>query len=362
MRIFDRYLIKNISHSYIFISLVFIGLYFIIDLFSSLSDILESKPSFLIIIQYYLYSMPLIILRVSPLALLISTLYTFGELNKNNEIISVRASGLSILRVAAPAVFFALFISIFTFFIQEKTLLYSQRKVEEIKERFLNKQTDTKIEEKNIAFTSGNMIIFSETFSPSQKTLKNVMIFQEDKNQTIFKKIICKKIMFKDNAWIGKNVSEYNIDAQGELLNIPVNSKTKKIDLKEKPKELLSKKSIFSQYYSLNTLRKEIRRLKQIKAGSFLSNLIIDYYQKMAEPFSHLFLIIGILPLALEIKKRKVALSSLGVGFIFGFIYYSFFSFSIALGKSGLIIPFFSAWLAPLFFLTIGITGLLLIK
>ena len=93
-----------------------------------------------------------------------------------------------------------------------------------------------------------------------------------------------------------------------------------------------------------------------------LANLIIDYYHKMTEPFIHLFLVIGILPLALEIRRRKVALSSLGVGFIFGFIYYVLSSFSIALGKSGFILPFFSAWTAPFFFLTVGITGLLLIK
>ncbi len=362
MRIFDKYLLKNIIYSYIFIALIFIGLYFIIDLFSNLENILETKPSFLKIIQYYLYSIPLIILQVSPLALLISTLYTFGELNKNNEIISIRASGLSVLRIAAPALFFALFVSIFIFFLQEKTLIHSQRKAEEIKEQFLHKQTNTKTEEKNIAFTSGNMIIFAETFSPSKKTLTNVMVFQEGKNQTIVKKIICKRIVFENDSWVGKNVMEYNIDKQGELLDIPINLKTKKIDLREKPKELLLKQSIFSQFYSLNTLKREIYRLKQINAGSFLSNLIIDYYRKIAEPFSHFFLIIGILPLALEIKKRKVALSSLGVGFIFGFIYYVLFSFSIALGKSGILLPFFSVWLTPLFFLTIGITGLLLIK
>ena len=122
------------------------------------------------------------------------------------------------------------------------------------------------------------------------------------------------------------------------------------------------KKSIFAQYSSLTKLGREIERLRKVKDNNLLSTLTIDYYQKIAEPFTHLFLVLGILPLALEIKKRKVGLSSLAVGLISGFIYYCLSSFSIALGKSGVILAIFSPWLAPVFFLTVGLTGLLLLK
>ena len=110
MRVLDKYIVKHVARGYLFILLTFIGLYFIIDLFSNLSDILKTKPSLDILVQYYLHSLPLIILRVSPPSLLISTLYTFGELNRNNEIISFRASGLSILKIASPVIFFSLIV------------------------------------------------------------------------------------------------------------------------------------------------------------------------------------------------------------------------------------------------------------
>ena len=206
------------------------------------------------------------------------------------------------------------------------------------------------------------MIFFAEKFLPKTKTLQNVIIFQKDKDDNIVKKTICKNIIYEYEFWVGKNIIEYDLNKEGNIVNIPLNLDTKKIDLKEKPKDLIFKKSIFSQFSSLNNLKKEINSLKKVKAGNRLSNLIIDYYQKMAEPFSHFFLIIGILPLALEIKRRKVALSSLGIGLIFYIVYYTLSSFSIALGKSGIILPIFSAWLTPLFFLTVGVTGLILMK
>jgi len=362
MRILDKYIIKNLGSGYLFILLVFVGLYFIIDIFSNLSDMLESKPPLGMIFQYYLYSLPLIILRVSPFSLLISTLYTFGELNKNNEIISIRSAGLSILRIAAPVIFFAFFISIITFFIQEKILIYSQKEVEDIKLRFIKKDGLAEAEERNLAFASGNMIFFVEKFIPKAQTMEHVIIFIEDKNRNIAQKIICKNITYEYGFWIGREVITYNLDKEGNIIDTPLNIGVKRIGLKEKPEELIFKKSIFSQFYSLSNLQEEISRLKKVKAKNLLANLTIDYYQKIAEPFSHFFLVIGVLPLALEIKKRKVSLASLGVGLGFGFVYYTFSSFSIALGKSGVILPFFSAWLAPFFFLAVGVSGIILIK
>jgi len=362
MRILDRYIVKNVSLGYLFILLVFIGLYFVADIFTNLSDVLKAKTPALILVQYYVASLPLIFLRVSPLALLISTLYTFGELNKNNEIVSIRSSGTSIIRIAFPVIFFALFLSVATFFIQEKTLMQSQKKVDDIKTHFIKKSITATSEERNLAFTSGDRIFFVQRFLPKKGILKNVIIFKGGEGRRLEKKIVCKEIVYEYGFWIAKDIIEYSLDADGNISDTPTSSLTKIISLKEKPRELLLKRSMFSQFSSLSHLKKEISRLEKVKAGSLLANLTIDYYQKVAEPFSHLFIVIGILPIALEIKKRKAALSSLGIGFIFSFIYYVLSSFSIALGKSGIILPFLSVSLAPAFFLTVGITGLLLIR
>jgi len=362
MRILDKYIIKGLAKAYFFILIVFVVLYLMVDIFSTLSSILKHHTPLLILGQYYLHSLPLILLRVSPVSLLISTLYVFGELNKNNEIISIRASGISILRLAFPVICFAFVASTAMFFVQEKMLITSQKKVEDIKSHYIKKKITSTTVENNLAFTSGDMIFFAQKFSPKEETLQNVIIFKENENKIITKKILCKKIIYEYGFWIGKDIIEYSLDDKGNITDIPIALSTKKIDLQEKPNELIYKKSIFSQFSSLSKLKREMNRLKKLKAKKLLANLTIDYHQKIVEPFSHLFLVIGILPLALEIKKRKVGLSSLGVGFIFGFIYFTLGSFSVALGKSGAILPLFSAWLAPLFFITVGISGLLLIR
>jgi len=314
------------------------------------------------LLQYYIYSLPLILLTVSPFAMLIGSLYAFGELNKNNEIVTIRTCGVSIIKIASSAIFFSLLVSMIIFFVQEKTLLFSQKKVEELKSKFKKENLSFIPDEQNIAFTSQNMIVFAKNFSPRKGTLENVIIFEENENRVIEKKIISKTIAYKDKTWVGQNIIEYALNDDGNIKGIPLNWSEKDIKIKENPRELLLKKSIFAKFSSLKTLGEEIKRLKKLKATHLLNNLTIDYHQKIAEPFYNFFLVIGILPLALEIKKRKVALSSLGAGFVFGLIYYAMASFSIALGKSGLIISFLSAWVAPLFFLSVGIAGIILMR
>jgi lipopolysaccharide export system permease protein len=364
MRILDKYILKKISRSYFFIVVVFICLYFIIDLSYTLSDILKTKPPAGIIVEYYLNMMPLIFLTISPFSLPIAVFYTFGELNKNNEVLSMRASGISILRLSFPIIFFALSISIIALFMQEKFLLTSQKKIEQIKINFIKKNFSSSSEETNIAFSSQNLIFFIGKFLPQKKTMQDVTMFQEDEQGEITKKILSKAVVYENNTWQGKDIVEYRLDKKGNIGGTPIYWKRKQIPLEEKPEALLLKKnSLFMlSSFSLKNLRKEIRQLKKIKAYDKLSHFVIDYHRKFVEPLSHFFIIIGIVPLALEVKKRRAAFSSLGLGIISDFAYYSLMFFAIALGKAGVILPLFASWLAPLFFLTFGIAGLIFLK
>jgi len=361
MRILDKYILKNVFSSYIFILLVFVGLHFIIDLFSLLSDILKNKPPIFVLSNYYLNMLPLIFLRVSPFSLLMGTLYTFGEMNKNNEIVSMRASGISITRIVLPVIFISLLISSLSFFVQEKILIYSQRKVEEIKEKYIKKSFPQKIE-RNFAFRSKNKIFFVKSFNPKSNVLEEVVIFEEDENQDIVKKYICQRIIYQDKEWWTKNIIEYKLNSKGDIKEGPLSWEKKKIDLEETPKKISLKKNNFFEFISLKELKKEIKRLKKIKASSLLFSLIIDYHKKIVLPLTHFFLVIGVLGFALEIRKRRVALSSLGIGFLVSFFYYCLFSFSVALGKAGVILPYLASWVSALFFFTVGISALLLIK
>lgn len=360
MLICDRYIIKHIISAYIYVLLIFTGLYLVIDIFSHLNYLLKSKPPLGIIVKYYALMFPFIFLKISPFAFLISNLFSLGEMNKNNEIISLRASGISILRICLPIIFLSLFVSAVFFLIQEKIVIKSQNKVETIKRKFIEKKANLSLQE-NFAFTSSGMIVFVRKFYPKKNLCEDVTIFEENKQGQITKKYIVHKVIYKQGKWQGKDIIEYILDAKGNIKETS-HLESKEIPWEESPFDLVFKQSSLKDFSTLYDIRRRLGHLKKIKALNLITYLTIDYHQKIAEPLSHFFLTIGILPLALEIRKRKVALSSLGIGLVFCFIYYSLHSFSIALGKAGIIIAPLAAYVAALFFLTMGLSGLFALR
>lgn len=305
--------------------------------------------------------LPMMFLRINPLALLISMLYTMGELNKHNEIIGIRSAGISILRISIIPIIFATLISTFAFFLQEKMLIYSYKATETIKLKYFSRKVnlDKKIE-KNIYFTSGNKIIYIREFIPAKMLLKDVQIIEEDTAGNIIKTKECTKMIYKNGSWIGFNVLETVY--QDTHRPAKIFWEKKKIDISEKPSELSFKKSKYQQFYSLKTLLSQIKELRKYPASLRLAEKILSFHKKITDPLTGLFLIIGALPIALEIRQRKIGLSALGIGLILYFVYNLLLSISIPLGKIGILLPGLSAWIAPLFFISMGVVGLILIR
>lgn len=362
MYILDKYIVSRILKTYLVAISAFIGLYIIIDLFTNLSDFLKEKIPPYIIINYYLEMLPLIFLQVNPFSFLLGVTYTFAELNKSNEVMGIRTSGVSVFRLSLPSIILALLISFFSMFIQEKVLLSSQKKVEDIKLTYFKKKPLTSHEERNLAFRYKNMIFFISRFLPQDKSLEDVIIFKEDAKGNLSEKLVARKIVYLKGIWVARDTIFYKLTSSGKFLGKPVYWKEKKIELNEKPESLIVKKSMFGEFAPLKSLKREINRLKNIGAYNLLSNLTVEFQRKISEPFTPFFLAIGVLPFILEIKIRKVGLSTLGLVFIFGFLYYVIFSLSLAFGKAQLLLPSLSPWIAPSFFLVIGISGLILLR
>ncbi len=273
----------------------------------------------------------------------------------------MRVSGISALRTAYPAIFLSIFISCFVFFLQEKTLLESQSRRETIKSQYIEKET-LESEITNLSFKADNSIFFIETFFPQEKKLENVIIFVQDSQGQLLEKIHTPLIKYQKDKWLGYNVIKHTLKETGRLERAPVLAAQKQINLSKKPSELAFERSKFIEFAPLSRLRKQIANLGQFSQGVIMANLKAEFHNKITIPFSHIFLIIGSLPIALEIKKKKAAFAAVAIGFLFYFIYYLMDSVSLAFGKTEVLLPVLSAWLAPLFFLSVGITGLFLMR
>ena len=120
MRILDRYLAIEFLKVFMFSVAAFLALYLIVDLFDRLGSFLDAPG--LVVIQYYVYRLPWIGFQVMPVAVLLASLLSLGNLARNNELLAMKMARLSSLRIVAPLLILSVLVSLVTLTIGESVV------------------------------------------------------------------------------------------------------------------------------------------------------------------------------------------------------------------------------------------------
>jgi lipopolysaccharide export system permease protein len=350
MRILDRYILKSIIRIFLSCIFVFLFLYVVIDLLSNLDEVLKHQITFLLLVRYYISYLPVMFTQVSPFACLLSTVYTFGRLNHNNEIIAMRSSGLSILEIAKNALVFGFLISLMVFWVSDRLVPASlaenariKTQIEEGSQKGKPKKSETIT---NLSmYGLRNRLFFISKFSPSTKTMEGITILEQDENQNLTKKIIASKGVYQDGVWRFYQSNTFNFDLNGQVIDEPLYLQEEIMSIPETPADLISLRQKPEQM-SIHQLQDYIWRLSKSGATSVIRNLKVDLYQRFTAPFTSIIIIFLGIPFSLMMRKRATGMSAIGVSIIVGFLYYVLDAICLAIGKSGLLMPYLAASLS----------------
>jgi len=360
MKILDRYLIKNFILPLAYCLFLFCFLYIVIDIFSHLDDILRNKVPLSIILQYYSSFTPLIFVQTSPVASLLAIVYMLSMLNKNNELIAVRACGISVGRLLLPVFATGMVLSLFTFLINENVVPKSIITAEKIKSDYIEmistERKNLKSIENLTVYGKGNQLIYAKDFNPVDNSLSEIIIFDRDNNQHLHRKILANKGLWNGVEWEFFDCIIYRFDKVGKVIGSALVFDKKVLEFPETPKELL-KHEFQMGHMNYKELRNYIGRFSETGNPSMLNSLKTDFYFKTALPFISLIIMLLGIPFALT-TRRGGAMSGIGISVLVGLLYYGSIYFSLALGKGGIIPPIVAAHLSNIVFFLIAI-GLL---
>lgn len=358
MRILDRYILKSVLGVFFACLLTFLMLYIIADVFSNLDDILKSHAPIIMLLQYYLSFLPSIFVQVSPIACLLATLYTFSKLNRDNEIIAMRASGLSIYQISKTVIVFGVVISIFVFFVNDKLVPKYLAVNHKIRAEIDAKREMRKKESENITNLSvygmKNRLFFINQFSPSTNTMEGITILEHDEHQNVTRKIVANKGVFENGLWKFYNCISYTFDENGQIKSEPQFSDEEIMPITEKPKDFITNRQS-TEYMTISELDKYVWKLSKSGANSVVRRLKVELYQRFTVPLTSLVIILLGIPFALKMKRRATGISSLGLSIMMGFLYYVANAVSIAFGVSGILTPFLAASLSHILALAFSI-------
>ncbi len=123
---------KLILKSFIgpFIVTFFIALFVLImqTLWKYIDDLVGKGLDFFTIITFVWYASATLLTLAMPIAILISSIMTFGNLGESFELVAIKSAGISLLRFMRPLMWFTVVLCIITFLFANYLIPYSQLK------------------------------------------------------------------------------------------------------------------------------------------------------------------------------------------------------------------------------------------
>jgi len=350
MRLLDRYLLGQFLLWAVGGLLTFVGLFVIIDLFERIDTFVDYKTPAAIILRYYGYGLTTIITQVLPLALLLGTLLSLGQLRSNNELTAMQASGQSPLRLAAPLLGLAFFFCLIHYYISEEHSAshYAEQKrilVEDIKrisEGDRQSQTNVRL------LGGGNRFYVAQYYDAKRFTLRSVSVQFVDP-PTLDLRIDAARAVYDRGVWrFEKGFYRSFGDSTEVTLAFDAFASTL---LSEVPTDF-ARRRIDPFRAGMRELWRYAKRVGE--SGGETQKYMTNFHLRASYPLSGLIMVFLGAGLSMRVVRGNSLVLGIGLSMAVGFAYFSLIRTGQALGYSGTLPPALAAWLGNLVFILIG--------
>lgn len=351
MKVLTKYISKEFIKLQTFCLVIFVFLFLIIHFVQSIDTFIEHKATSAgIIIPYFIYKLPYIIVWMIPVATMIAVIVLFRTMKNNREIMAVKTCGVNLIGLVQTVLVISFIISLFTFAFSESVVPYASSRCNAIWDIDVNKRDPSKFYGSDqIWYKAKDAIYWIKHFDSVKNIMEDPTMYFFSRDFKLIKRVDAKKGTWKDGAWNLDVCIVQELQPDGDY-------STKKYDvlplnIPETP-DTFRKRLKRSEEMSYNQLAKYSEDVKN--GGYDNSRYRVEMSVKTAFPFISFVLALLGIPIALELKAGGIPLAvAAGIGL--SFLYLVILSISKALGLSGTLPPFLAAWTANLLFIFTGI-------
>lgn len=366
MRLLDRYLLRELLVPLCYCLAGFLIFWVSFDLFSDLEDFQKAGMTGGRILEYYLVRTPELLVTVLPVALLLALLYALTNHGRHNEIIAMRAAGLSLGRISVPYIGVGLLLSVALFVLNEQLVPDSSAKAEAIRAGGEpTEQTNAWREVVNFRNARENRIwnIGALNLSTFEMRQPHVEWRLPDGRR---KQLIARSAERTNEQWLFREVElftydrEVNFEKAGQR---PLSTNQLILpELTEKPEEILLQLK-FQRVNAIEAAKRPQLSLQEIR---YLRNhlelnrkdealLETQYHARLAQPWTCLVVALVALPFGAGTNSRRNVFVGVAGSIFICFAYFILLRLALALGTGGFIPPWLAAWLPNALFSLLGL-------
>ncbi len=356
MKRIDRYLITRFAFNFAWALLAFWAVFLVVHLIEHLDDFIDKDAPAQFVALYYVYFSPWIVILVAPIGVLLATLFAVGFLSKRNELLAMRAAGVSLIRLSLPLLFLGLLIAGGIFVAGETIYPAAEAGRQDLEEQFVRRAPRRGQVMRSNLFASGfgGRVFYFQRFNALLGDGQNVRIqeFHEGRVQQLWE---FEQFVFQDSVWVGTNGRSRVFADSADTAVLYTSIDTMRFpNWEETPSDFI-REQVDPERVSYTTLRAVVERMRETGADTTVEETELQL--KIAFPtLSFLVVLIGF-PIASRIKQSGMALNfgiAMGITFVLRVLIEVFRS----LGHNGDVPPMIAAWVPNI---VCAIGGLLLL-
>jgi lipopolysaccharide export system permease protein len=342
-RVLDRYVTREFLRLFILFVIATPILFVLGDITDNIDSYMDRGLTFRHIGLGYIYQFPLFMLYSFPIAALIATVFTVGNMTRHSEMAAAKAGGISFFRVLAPLPILGIILTLVGIGMSEIVPLGEQARA-----RIHGEKQGRRTARQDFVYRSREGSVYAIRYLDVENgRIDGLTVHKqgdEIENPTI--SIVADMALYdKDTGWTLMNGYERRLMGPGKESGKAFDEL--RIALRDTPEELLAepKDPEEMRYMELGEFIETMQR-----SGVEPRNLMVERAQKIAIPVATLIIILFAAPLANKSQRGGPAYG-IGIALLITVLYLMMFRLSAAAGATGAVNTTVAAWLPNLLFL-----------
>lgn len=312
------------------------------------------------LIEYYTLATPGLMYQMMPVACLLATIFTLSVLGKNNELVALFSSGMSLARVCTPILTLVMLISSVSFVLYDRLLPVVNQKKSYVYYVEIKKQPGlySTVKTNRIWYRSGNVLFNIKTLQPDKAEAQGLTMYYFDGAWDLIQMITASRVQIEGTKWnlFNGTVTLFSNETGSPLTqdftekSIVVSEETRDLQKGEQGTETLS----------LGELKRFIQRNKE--SGLETLRYEVDYYAKFSFGLAAFVMSFIGIPFSVARQRSGGAAINVGITLLLAFGYYAAYSSGITLGRHGALPPILAVSLPNIAMLSISAIFLFRLK
>jgi LPS export ABC transporter permease LptG len=303
-------------------------------------------------VDYFRFLTPYLVYNLAPLGALVAVLVTLGIMSKNNEIVAIKASGISLFRLAVPLLLAGSALAVTLVLLDDTYLPYANQRQDALHNQIKGRPPQTYAHPQRWIFGEKSKIYNYDVFDPEQNLLGGLSVLEL--NPTDFhlhRRIFATRARWSETQHVWVLESGWIRDfSDGSVAKFETFSAAAPAELNEPP-SYFNREVRQAFQMNLGELGNYIEGLH--KAGFDVATLMVQWHKKMAYPLMAPVSILLAIPFAFLVGTRG-AIGGVVLGVGIAAAYRAMAALLEAMGGVGQLPPFLAGWSPDIIFFFLG--------